>query len=106
MVYVRVVFPPCSTKTSVPRASPGYHASSNFSVLTIRSGHDFAVHATHPHLGPVPIVLPHVAVLAAHAQVDLAHRHGPAGRSQQPAPDERRLRMGVEHQLAGSGEDA
>src|SRR5712692_10174571 len=37
-VCVSVVFPPCSVRTTVPTATPGYHASSNFSVETIRSG--------------------------------------------------------------------
>src|SRR5437867_5114980 len=53
MVYVSVVLPPCSTRTSVPRASPGYHASSNFSVLTIRSGALISRYTP-----PIPILVP------------------------------------------------
>src|SRR2546422_8799042 len=53
MVLVRVVLPPCSTRTSVPTASPGYHASSNFSVLTIRSGALISRYTP-----PIPISVP------------------------------------------------
>src|SRR5256885_3179925 len=46
--------------------------------------HDLLECSAHPHF-PAVGVLPDIAILPAAADVDLTHRHRPAGRTQQPA---------------------
>src|SRR4029077_3354151 len=74
-------------------------------------GHDsfgrdnLPVHATHAHFVPVGMA-PHIAIAAAHAEVDFADRHRPVGRPQQPLPHQFRLTESLEHQAAGRREGA
>src|SRR5258708_38309612 len=66
---------------------------------------NLAINSAHAHFDSL-VIAPQVAVLASHSQIDLAHRHGPARRPEQPFPDQFGLGPCIENEPAWSVENA